>query len=119
MTTPLGANRNPEELLRPYLDATLSLLCTSSGSPTSVQYSAFYKKSGAQLAGNDTQADHWKEHNVLLCSPLSSRVAMNGDAAATEAERIFHAAMELLGKADLENPDSMWPPLPLDQDDDD
>lgn len=119
MTTPSGASRNPEELLRPYLDTTLSLLRTSSGLPPSVQYSAFYKKSGQQLSGNDAQADHRKEHNVLLCSPPTSRIAMNGDAAASEAERIFHSAMELLGKADAEGLDSMWPPLPLDQDDDD
>ena len=110
-----GESESPEQLLRPYLDATLSLFRTTHGSSPIIRYSTFYKSTTRRCT--DERSAYWKERNVLLSRSLPSCLALNGDAAAIDAERLFREVKGAFNS--LDSSDSMWPPLPLDQDDED
>ncbi|KAH8115765.1 FAD/NAD-binding domain-containing protein [Phellopilus nigrolimitatus] len=109
-------NSDAERLLRPYLDATLSLARTTDASTPKELFSAFYVKSSRTFSA--PFLDSFKQRDILVCPSLPSHFAESGDAAAVYAEALFRETAKHLGRLDFESMD-FWPPLPMDPDDED
>ncbi|KAL5530773.1 MRS6 [Sanghuangporus sanghuang] len=107
---------NPEQILRPYLEITLSLLQSPSGEPLRELSSAFYIKSSPTLS--DTHLASLKGKGIFVSPPLPEHIAEAGDAAASIGETLFRDVLKQLGNPDADDVE-LWPPLPPGLDDDD
>lgn len=108
-----------EQLLAPYLEATLSSIIPWQDpkterhvSPTIV-FKAFYTRTASPSSPNQP------DNNVVLCAPLASHIAQSGDDAASKAETVFRTALKKLGVDESDGPLPFWPPLDAGGDDDD
>ncbi|OCH86038.1 FAD/NAD(P)-binding domain-containing protein [Obba rivulosa] len=110
-----------EELMRPYLDATLSLTTSASdvagASPAQPLFTLFYIQ---QLPPSPASTD--ATSTTLVTPPATSLISELADAATEQAEKIFWRAAELLNasrksedakKVEVE---SFWPPLDVIED---
>lgn len=127
--------RTAEELLRPYLDATLSLtsLSATSERPEHARplFALFYKQTFPPPPSYDTES---AQSTLILSSPYSPYLPESADAAASDGEAMFWKAVKALKAAgrlphrkredgaeetdtaiDVE---SFWPPLDYVEDSD-
>lgn len=105
----------PEAILRPYLDTILGQLKVADGSSVNASFTAFYVRSAGEL--DEPLVAQLRSRNIIVCPTLPSRAAVNGDAAAVNAERVFWEAVKLAPAT--EGLDSFWPPLEDNTGDDD
>jgi len=120
-----ATSSSAEELLRPYLDATLSLTAPASqdGAPSTL-FTLFYIQQQPP-ASTETSAATNDASTALVVPPRSPLFPEVGDSAATLAESMFWEAVETLktlgvrprpqggdgvDSAEVEV-DSFWPPL--------
>ncbi|KLO17500.1 FAD/NAD(P)-binding domain-containing protein [Schizopora paradoxa] len=112
-----------EHLFASYLDATLSAIIpwqnpNKAEDPTlpDVIFKAFYTRRASPYPST---TDRLHDENVVLCEPLTSHIALNGDDAAKKAEMVFRTALKKLGVDESDGRLPFWPPLDIDGDDDD
>ncbi len=111
-----GGSHSPEELLRPYLDATLSLTRTSEHPESALPLvTLFYEQSPREGPENNST-----EASLMLSTPPHSRYLPEvADSAARNAEGTFWRALEVLKSAGRlpgdknseEAVENFWPPL--------
>ncbi|PSR72899.1 hypothetical protein PHLCEN_2v11266 [Hermanssonia centrifuga] len=111
-----GGSHSPEELLRPYLDATLSLTRTSEHPESALPLvTLFYEQSPREGPENNST-----EASLMLSTPPHSRYLPEvADSAARNAEVTFWRALEVLKSAGRlpgdknseEAVENFWPPL--------
>ena len=106
--------RNPEEILRPYLEAVLQCIEGPAHSEPAELFSAFFTRIRAPIASSCVES--LKERHILVCPDLISHVADTGDVAAVRAEALFRQTLECLGRTNSETP--FWPPSQSIDDDD-
>lgn len=120
--------QTPEQILRPYLDATLSFACD----PVQSLFTLFYmQQSDGRVASLDSQT------SVFHIDPYSRYLPEIADSAVTNAETIFWRVMKVLqenrsqpnqdgrgndqeqGESRSREIESLWPPLEYTEDNDD
>jgi len=119
-----GEENRAEQLLTPYLEATLSSIVpwraprAETPALPVVTFKAFYTRK-ATAAPLVSTPDRTPEGNIIVCPPLTSHIAASGDDAATKAETIFRMALKKLCLEEADGPLPFWPPLEVDEDEDD
>ncbi|KAI5119632.1 hypothetical protein M0805_007895 [Coniferiporia weirii] len=98
---------DPELLLRPYLDETLSMVHTSEYLSPKELSGTFYLKSHRSYPTSVLES--LKEQGVLVCPGLPTHFSECGDAAAINAESLYRDVLERLGGRDSKT--EFWPPL--------
>lgn len=104
----------PEEVLLPYVEATLDLIGRGRASPPQALFRLFYARTVKHC--RQEMATELRDNRILCSQPLPSHFSINGDTATIEAERLFSTALKLLSRDDI---DSFWSPLQADDDIDD
>ena len=98
--------RNPEEILRPYLETVLRCIEGPAHSEPAELFSAFFTRIRTPVPSSSVES--LKERHILVCPDLISHVADTSDVAAVQAEALFRQALECLGLPDSETP--FWAP---------
>lgn len=126
MPLPDASMQTTEELLRPYLDATLSLADTqqTDEAPIEPLFSLFYTEHPSAPIAQDNAVD--SPSSVLVTPARSPVLPELADAATSMAEKMFRKAVEVLQSAgrrpraegseveDVEvEVESFWPPLDI------
>ena len=108
MSTPLDDPRvSPEAVLKPYLEATLTL--TRGNQPIKSLFSLFYTQ--LEHGSSSTRDDRW------LVPQIATLISECADSAAVVAEEMFRASVRVLenlrrerGAEVAEEPILFWPP---------
>ncbi|THH08028.1 hypothetical protein EW145_g2982 [Phellinidium pouzarii] len=112
---PYDIKTNPEILIRPYITATLSMICTAEFVSPKELFSGFYLKSQHSFSASFQES--LKEYGIVVCSSPPAHFAERGDAAAVNAEGIYREVLKRLGRAGSGSETELWPPLPMEPDD--
>jgi hypothetical protein len=89
---------SPETILKPYLDATLSLTVTSPDSLTEPLFSTYYIQKLPPASSSKPSSPLLSDlpSTVLITPPPSTLLPESSDSAATNAEAVFHEAIRTL-----------------------